>query len=252
MFRKVTFVVLAAAAILTALTAFSTARTTEAASPTTRTTVPVYSFADGKAVPGASSILRADEAGVTVELYTAGLPVGSDTELWWLVYNAPEQCAAGTEVARCGLADLWNKAAKPSAMYGASQKIPGDLLKYSQEFPPAGSGRAYFLNHRAASERKLSLETWGAPYKDIYVTWRARTPQKGVVIGSGITNPLGAEIHFIVLSCSEGEGPTAEIRSARRHCENKQYAVHQQQTEAPKTACLWTRKGKCIRPDIPS
>ena len=156
----------------------------------------VFLFGTTTPVEGASSQLVRTDAGVTATLQTHSLEVGVHS-LWWVVFNVPENCAAPS-VGRCGLADLMNDSAVPSLVWGAGHVV-------------GENGVGNFAAHLRVSE-----------------------PRGQVVLGPGLLDPWGAEIHVVARS----HGPAIPGRVQEQMstfgggcdvntCANVQFAVHE-------------------------
>jgi hypothetical protein len=112
-------------------------------------------------IPGSWAQLVTNDQGATIEVHTSGVPSGNAVTLWWVVFNHPENCSGG----ECGVDDAWpppgNTAAGASVMFATGHVI-------------GGSGQGNFGGHVSVGEPS------GGPWP------------------VGLTNPRGAEIHFIL------------------------------------------------------
>jgi hypothetical protein len=121
-------------------------------------------FMQPTAVSGASAHLTRGSAGISFTLHTF-LPAGDADTVWWVIFNNPSACtdSAGPGLS-CGLGDV-----DPSS--------PADVSVLNADGLVVGTdGVANFQG---------SLTVGG-------------TGPGEVLFGSGITNPLGAEIHLLV------------------------------------------------------
>ena len=66
----------------------------------------VRRFSDGSAVAGAWSKLVTGSEGASMTLQTTGLDPGDVVTVWWVVFNAPQNCTHGEGPYRCGPGDL--------------------------------------------------------------------------------------------------------------------------------------------------
>ncbi len=121
----------------------------------------VFLFGTTTPVGGGSSQLVRTNRGVTATFQTPSLEPGAVYSLWWVVFNAPENCFAGT-VGTCGLGDLMNDAAMPTLLWGAGQVVGDD-----------GVG-------------------------DFGAHLRVSHPRGEVRLGPGLLDARGAEIHVVV------------------------------------------------------
>ena len=157
-------------------------------------------FSDGSAVPGAWSSLVTNGAGASMTLHTTGLTPGDVVTVWWVVFNAPQNCTHGEGPYRCGPGDLppfgGDGSAEPSLLYATGHVI-------------GGSGTATYGAHLAVGDTS------------------------GALFGPGLTNPLGADIHLVL----HDHGPAdpaivaAEIHSfgvCNLVCTDVQFSVHEQ------------------------
>jgi hypothetical protein len=157
-------------------------------------------FSDGSAVPGAWSSLVTNGAGASMTLHTTGLTPGDVVTVWWVVFNAPQNCTHGEGPYRCGPGDLppfgGDGSAEPSLLYATGHVI-------------GGSGTARYGAHLAVGDTS------------------------GALFGPGLTNPLGADIHLVL----HDHGPAdpaivaAEIHSfgvCNLVCTDVQFSVHEQ------------------------
>jgi len=160
----------------------------------------VHRFADGSVVPDGWSKVVTNDAGASMTLHTTELPAGDVVTVWWVVFNAPQNCTHGEGPYRCGPGDLppfgGDGSAEPSFLYATGHVI-------------AGSGTANFGGHLSVGDTS------------------------GALFGPGLVNPLGADIHLVV----RDSGPVdPAIVAAQIHsygvcnlvCANVQFSVHEQ------------------------
>lgn len=168
-----------------------------AAASTTRSDV--HRFADGSQVVGAWSALRTGEQGAHFTLHTSELPAGHTITIWWVIFNAPQNCLHATPYSACGPGDLppfgGDDSAETSVAHAAGHQI-------------GGSGRGHHAGFLATGDDQDAL--WGP----------------------GLTNPTGAEIHLVVRD--HGELPPHQ-RAEGIHsfgpcdpCVDLQFSVHVQ------------------------
>jgi len=150
---------------------------TPATAGTTRSNV--YRFADGSQVAGAWSVLTTTDAGARMTLQTSELPAGHSVSVWWIIFNAPQNCTHPEGGLRCGPGDLppfgGDDSAVTSIAYAAGHVI-------------GGSGQATFAGRLATGDTK------------------------GAVFGPGLVNPTTADIHLLVRDQGEKD-PGSESRS---------------------------------------
>ncbi|MGI8977336.1 MAG: hypothetical protein ACR2GS_11525 [Thermomicrobiales bacterium] len=172
----------------------------------------------GTAIPHASSSLVTFDEGASVALETAGLEPGDAVTLWWVIFNDPEACAHGEGGLRCGAGDL--------LLFGGDAAVGGTLL-YGAGHVVGPDGHGYFSSFLATSD---TARVFGQ--------------------GPGLTNPQGADIHFVVRT----HGPAqpglvgAQLESFGGGCNNApegagtagdfacadlQFAAHEQSLVAP-------------------
>jgi hypothetical protein len=134
------------------------------------TTSPVFWFPGtawaGTAIPHASSSLVTFEEGASVAIETAGLEPGDAVTLWWAVFNDPAACAHGEGGLRCGEEDL--------LLFGGAAAIGGSVL-YGSGHIIGPDGEGHFSSYLATGDTTRVLGE-----------------------GPGLTNPQGADIHFVV------------------------------------------------------
>jgi hypothetical protein len=160
----------------------------------------VRRFSDGSAVPGAWSRLVTTRSGASMDLHTSGLTPGDVVTVWWVVFNAPQNCTHREGPYRCGPGDLppygGDGSAQPSVLYATGHVI-------------GGSGASNFGAHLVVGDTS------------------------GALFGPGLTNPLGADIHLVL----HDHGPAdpaivaAEIHSfgvCNLVCTDVQFSVHEQ------------------------
>jgi hypothetical protein len=157
--RRTLAALIAAAALL-----FSALSPVAAAAPESG---PVYRFADGSVVAGASAALSRHTSSVSFRLNTSDLPPNTVDTLWMVVFNAPENCSHGVAPFRCGEGDLLafggDGSAQDSVLWAAGRIVgPNGSANY------AGSVKV--------------------------------GDTSGALWGPGLINPSGADIHLIVHS----------------------------------------------------
>jgi hypothetical protein len=130
------------------------------ASSADRSTTTVHWLADNSEVVGSSASLVRTNSGVSYTLHTSELNHGDAVTNWWIIFNNPAACQDG-----CGFDDLFRPGVDASARFASGHVVGADS---SANF--AGSLRVSDVD--------------GAPNVHLF--------------GPGLTNPLGAEIHFIV------------------------------------------------------
>lgn len=162
----------------------------------------------GTAIPGARSSLVTFDEGASVAIETAGLEPGHAVTLWWVVFNHPEACAHGEDGLRCGADDLAVEAVEGSVLGGDGHVVGPD-------------GKGLFSSFLATGDASTAIE------------------------GAGLTNPRGADIHFVLRThgpvqpgllgaqlqtfgggCNDS---TEELGTPGDYaCANVQFAVHEQ------------------------
>jgi len=188
---KKLFVTLAAAAVFVGASGVA-----HAASGTSD----VRRFSDGSVVGGAWSSLVTTSSGASMSLHTTGLAPGDVVTIWWVVFNAPQNCTHGESPYRCGPGDLppygGDGSAEPSVLYATGHVI-------------------------------------GASGVGIFGARLAIGDTSGALFGPGLTNPLGADIHLVV----HDHGPAdPAIVADQIHsfgvcnlvCTDVQFSVHEQ------------------------
>lgn len=140
----------------------------------------------GEEVHNSSATLWRDEAGVSFRIQTTGLTEGHGFTVWFFSYDNPVACLTGDGEpgTRCTGADLLNPAALGSIMWGrAGGFVESNALTTFTGRRPANSGPC--------------------------ITEPALVDQEncaGVLLGHGLHNPMGAEIHFVL----RDHGPAQE------------------------------------------
>lgn len=165
--RRVALAVGTGLVAATALAGGATARVAD--------TTSVRLFSDSSVV-GSSTLIRTG-SGVQMTLRTTGLPAGHVVTVWFIVFNHPEFCqfgeppvaATGFAGTQCGAGDL-----------GIVPGLTADPRVEPAAVRAAGlvtgpTGAATFAGH-------LSVGATNAQ----------------ILLGSGLSNPLGAHIHLVV------------------------------------------------------
>ena len=99
------------------------------AAPPTREEVRTFP-GPGVVVPGANAKLVRQPDGASFAFTTRGLMAGNAYTIWFVAFNKPGACNApmmvgGEVIALCGLPDLGNAAAEPTAVWGAGHVVGG-------------------------------------------------------------------------------------------------------------------------------
>jgi len=128
-----------------------------------------YVFGTATAVAGAGTLLRSSNA-VDLRVAMAGLDQNAMYTLWWIIFNNPEECMAGTAPALCGEPDLGVEAVNPGVRNAAGYMTGADgtmnltsrLLAGS---PVAGSAAAGFgmLEDSVGAEVHIVIQAHGDP-----------------------------------------------------------------------------------------
>jgi hypothetical protein len=140
-----------------------------------RDTSAVRLFADTSVV-GSSTLTRTSNS-VQMTLGMSGAPAGHVVTVWWVIFNHPEFCqfgepanaATGFAGTRCGPGDL---GIVPGLI--ADPRVD-PLVTYAAGHVTGANGSANWASHLSAGE-----------------------PDGQILIGSELTNPLGADVHLIV------------------------------------------------------
>lgn len=160
-----------------------------------RSISPVKS-ADGS-VTGYSRLTRTSDS-VSFRLLTTHLEAGHAFTIWWVVFNHPENCGASASTApRCGMADMANPAVDASAL-----RADGDVV--------GAFGIGWFSGSLAVDDATEAI------------------------VGTGLHNPAGADIHFVVRDHGP-VSPDPDIAYQQTHtfdvcnptCTDVQTSVHQ-------------------------
>jgi hypothetical protein len=141
-------------------------------SPSTTQTVQVKSLQDGHAITGSTAKLHRKSDRLKLRVETAELDPGETLDVFWAVFNNPSACINGnpTTGVPCGPADLFVEETSPSLQLAAN--VTADA-----------SGHL---------EYRLSI---------------AVGDTSGCIPGfpcSGVTNPLGAEVHSAMFDAAGG------------------------------------------------
>jgi len=140
-----------------------------------RDTTPVRLFADTTVVGSSTLIRHADSIQMT--LRTSELPAGHVVTVWWVIFNHPEFCQFG-------------EAANPSTGFAGTTCGAGDLGIVPGLVPDA---RVEPVVTRAAGH------VTGASGTASFASYMSVGAPKGqVLLGSALTNPLGADVHLVV------------------------------------------------------
>ena len=149
-------------------------------------------------VTGYSRLTRTSDS-VAFRLFTTHLEAGHAFTVWWVVFNHPENCAGATASTspRCGMADMANPAVDASAL-----RADGDVV--------GAFGIGWFSGALAVDDATEAI------------------------VGTGLHNPAGADIHFVVRDHGP-VSPDPDIAYQQTHtfgvcnptCTDVQTSVHQ-------------------------
>jgi hypothetical protein len=184
-----------AAVIISLIAVFSLLPLQVYADSAVRDTSSVHWQTDGSVVPGSSSLLVRTGSSVSMTLQTSQLPSGHAATVLWAIFNHPEFCSGGHFGLRCGPADLSNPQVQASQVFTGGHIIGSD-------------GTGNFGAHLAMDDTSNAL------------------------LGPGLTNPAGADIHIIVFDHGEADPALmpGQINSANvcnPTCINLQAAAHE-------------------------
>lgn len=140
----------------------------------------VISTKDESVIDGAEAILVRMEHGLSMTLDTNGLAPGEVYTVWWVIFNAPENCSGGI----CGPDDVF-------LMDDMGQFILDDNGQWQPNFADREAAQVSSL--RASG--RIALEDGSAIFKG-HLPIGDTTDD--VVFGQGLADPMGAEVHFIV------------------------------------------------------
>lgn len=131
---------------------------------------------EGDIIPGTSSTLVRNDAGVSMTLKTVELAPGSVVTAWWTVFNNPDACQYGDGVlGQCAEMDLFlSPDSLPSVMYAAGHVI-------------GNNGKGHFAGHLSVGD--TSGCHLGPIFSDGNPLMFPCNP---------LSNPRGAEIHIAV------------------------------------------------------
>lgn len=149
----------------------------------------------GLVVAGGGATLVRQPTGASFTFTGVGLTPGNAHTIWFVAFNDPGACASpmmdgGTLISLCGLPDLANAAAEPTAVWGAGHVV--------------GAGGVVTFGGRVAVGDASGCDALG------------RLP-----CGGGLTDPAGAEIHLVVRTHGPAipELVNEQIHSFNRGCE---------------------------------
>ena len=127
-------------------------------------TKPVFSFATFAPVAGAVAKLNREDDGHEVEEDTRELPAGHVVALWYVAYNAPENCTNPIPgLSNCSIPDSQNFATEPTVLWADAIVV-------------GANGEGEFTSF-------VGLGTAGAPGE--------------ILFGGGLTDVDGAEVHYL-------------------------------------------------------
>ncbi len=137
-------------------------------STVTKQTIPVKSLQDGHVIEGSNAKLQRRSGSLKVKVKTRELHSGETVDVLWAVFNDPSACTEGNPVtgSPCGPNDLPNDATGATLQFAAGGTVDED-----GEFKISAS--------IAVGDTSGCLE--GFPCRE------------------GVTNPLGAEVHVVIV-----------------------------------------------------
>ncbi len=213
--RKLVSIVTVILALLVAVAAFSTSAQQEPAQPAVSTSA-VYQFSDNAEIEGAFSELTRFDNGVTVTLNTSALVPGEVYTLWWVIFNAPENCSEGA----CNMDDIFiiDENGEIARDEVGNRALNFDALGASNISIQHASG-TYSTDGTASMSASLGL---------------GEVP--GIVLGPGLLDGYSSEVHLVVRTHGEklDEFFNAQIATFGggcdpidvAPCDDVQYAFH--------------------------
>ncbi len=145
-------------------------------------TTEVYRFADGSEVDGSFARLNRYENGLTAAISTDDLVEGEVYTLWWVAFNNPENCSDGV----CNEDDIF--VIQDGALVKAED---GNFELNLEQIETVGVSIQHAAGGYAVDDSfntSASLGIGDVP---------------GIVVGPGLLDPMGAEIHLVVRTHGE-------------------------------------------------
>ncbi len=187
-------------------------------------------FSDGSMVRGANSKLTTSQQEAQMSLHSEGLQPYTAVTIWWVVFNHPEHCMHPTPFSRCGEQDL---------------QIPPNT-----NLTALNATENESMNHILQVNASILFAQGAIVNKHGWIDARdslSKDSTQGAIFGPGLTNPKGADIHFIIRShgrllpgkvkeqlstftggCNNASGGTGV--SGNNTCWNVQFSIHEQNT----------------------
>ena len=150
----------------------------------------VHRFADASEIDGAEAILHRMEHGVQATFTTTELNEGHVTTLWWVIFNAPENCS---DMA-CGEDDIFN-------MDGDGAFILNDDGSNPMNMDQIGGAQISAV--RAVG---IVVDEGGAAFFQGHLPIGDTTE---AIFGPGLLDSMTAEIHLVIRD--HGEAVSGEI-----------------------------------------
>lgn len=173
----------------------------------------VYSFevenlVVGDRVPGAQATIVRETDALSMTLSTRDLRAGHVHTVWWLTFNAPENCLSNPSgPIRCGVADVFNPVVKTSHIWAAGttvgqdgtatfdgRVVTGDLSGVPFPWEPG-------LTNAAGAEVFLVVRDHGPPVDvpDQATSMNGGCMEANVMIGTGTPGPNRCENRQIAM-----------------------------------------------------
>jgi hypothetical protein len=151
-----------------------------------RDTAAVRAFSDTSVV-GWSTLQRHPDS-IQMSLHTSDLPAGHVVTVWWIIFNHPEFCQFG-------------EPANPATGFAGTKCGPGDLgiVPGLTADPRVDPSVVHAAGHVIGSTGVGDF----AGYLSVGAT------RSQVLLGGGLTNPLGADVHLLVHSHDAAVGDGA-------------------------------------------
>ena len=154
----------------------------------------VRRFADASIVSGSSaSLVRADD-NVAMTLQTTELDPGATYTMWWVVFNNPEYCIAGTPFSTCGEGDIFETDENGNLILDDDGN---PILQVNEDdgtfgTPEVNVSVVFATGHVVGED---GAGNFGAGLRE------GKT--SGALFGPGLADAQGAEIHLIVRTHGE-------------------------------------------------